>query len=275
MAGQRFALTAFTILALVSGSLLLAREEEKKPADKGSDRLEALAKKLNLSDQQKQQVKQLDTDFDKKGAPLLQQLCTQGHDKWLAVRNVFTEEQRAKLPEVLKTQAAKELQSVVQKLNLSDEQKQRVVKIREAFWKKFLNLDAKKGEKSCREYRELCMDTFAAAREVLTPEQLSKLPGMQSQDFHEGHDFALRHDHLKAIADQLGLSDEQRNQIQKLCASSEKKMDQPRAQFRQLCKEHCVAAAKVLNADQLAKLEELFPFKCLHEHPPGEEKKKE
>lgn len=274
MAGQRLALTAFTILALAFGSLLPAREEEKQPG-KRTDPLDAVASKLNFSDQQKQQIKQAHEDFDKKASPLIRQLCTLGRDKWLAVRDVLTEEQRAKLPEVLKAQAAKELQSIVQKLKLSEEQKQRVAKVRADFWKKYLNLDTQKSENPCREYRELCMSTFAAAREVLTPEQRTMMPKMQREDIYEGHDFALRENHLKEIADQLGLSAEQRKQIQESCASFEKKLEQPRTQLKHLCVEQCVAMEKGLNADQLAKFEELFPFKCLHEHPPGEEKKKE
>lgn len=265
MIWQRLAVTALTILAVASGRPLAAETEQKQPAGKGSDRLEALARKLNLSDRQKQQVKQIHADFDKKADPLIRQLCKQRGEEWQALQNVLNEGQRAKLKEVLKAQGAKELQSIAQKLNLSEEQKQRVAKIRGEFWNNFVSLSPDKGEHMCRDYRELYMEALAAASEVLTPAQLTKLPAIQRQDFQEGHDFVVRHEHVQAIGDQLGLSADQRNQIKQLCASCDKNCEQPLAKFKQVCKEECAALAKVLNADQRAKIHELFPFTFLCE----------
>ncbi|HEV3263479.1 MAG TPA: hypothetical protein VG013_41975 [Gemmataceae bacterium] len=276
MVWQRLALTAFTIMALASGRLLAAQPEQKQAAGKASDPLDAVARKLNLSERQKQQVKQTYADFDRKAEPLVRQLCTQRSEEWQAVQKVLNEEQRAKLPEVLKAQEAKELQSLAQKLNLSEEQKQRVEMIRKDFWKTFVNLSPQKGENLARDYRELYMEALAAASEVLTPAQLAKLPAIQREDFHEGHDFALRQEHVKAIADQLGLSADQRNQIKQLCASCGKKLEQPVAEFQRFCKEHHAGLENVLNADQRAKLHEIFPFTFLcEEQPAGEKKKKE
>ena len=156
--------------------------------------LDELARKLNLSDKQKQQVKQIYADFDRKANSLIRQLCTHRDEEWQALQKVLNEGQRAKLKEVLKAQGAKELQSIAQKLNLSEEQKQRVAKIRQEFWKKFQNLCTQKGENMAREYRQLYMEAVGAAREVLTPAQFAKLSAIQRQDFHEGHDFAVRQD---------------------------------------------------------------------------------
>jgi hypothetical protein len=255
MVWQRRALTALTILALASVSLLAAEP----------DRLDELARKLNLSDKQKQQVKQIYADFDRKADPLIRQFCTHRGDEWQALQKVLNEGQRAKLKQVLKAEGAKELQSIAQKLNLNEEQKERVEKIRQNFWNKFVNLSPQKSENMARDYRQLYMEAFGAAREVLTPAQLAKLPAIQRQDFHEGHDFVFRHEHVQAIADQLGLSADQRNQIKQLCASCDKKCEQPVAEFKQLCKEKCAALDKVLNADQRAKLQQIFPFSFLTE----------
>jgi hypothetical protein len=264
------------IVALASGRLLADQSEQKQPAGKESDRLDALARKLNLTDRQKQQVKQIYADFDKKADPLVRQLCTHRGEEWQALQKVLNEEQQAKLKQVLKAQGAKELQSIAQQLNLSEEQKERVEKIRQNFWNKFLNLSPQKSENMARDYRELYMEAFGAAREVLTPAQLAKLPAIQRQDFQEGHDFAVRHEHVQAMADQLSLRADQRNQLKQLCASCDKKCEQPLAAFTQLCKEECAALEKVLNADQRAKLHDMFPFSFMtEEHPAGEEKKKE
>jgi len=259
MGWQRLAVTAFTVLALAYGSLLPAQEKEKK----GSDRLDALARQLKLSDKQKQQVKQIYADFDRKAAPLIQQLCTERDKEWQTLQKVLNEKQRAKLKEVLKAQGAKELKDIAQKLNLTEKQKEQVDKIRKEFWKKFLSISAKKGETLAQEYRELHTETVAAGRKVLTPEQCNKLHGIQHQDFDEWHDYIFRPDHLKALGEQLGLGAAQIKQLQQDCAAHEKKLDKPRAQLKQLCKEGCSGLGKVLTAEQRAKLHEAFPFSFL------------
>jgi Spy/CpxP family protein refolding chaperone len=262
MAWQRLAVTAFMILALTSGSLLPAQEKGKQ-SGKETDRLDALALKLKLSDAQKEQVKKIYADFDKKAAPLVRQLCTQRGEEWEALQKILNDGQKAKLKEALEAQAAKELQSVAEKLNLTEEQKEKVKKIRQDFWKKFLNLSIQKGENMGREYRELHMDVVLAGRQVLTPEQCTKLHAIQKQDFDDWHDFIYRPDHLKALGEQLGLGAEKLKQLQEDCASHERKLEQPRAQIKDLCKEECAALEKVLNAEQKAKLHEVFPLNFL------------
>jgi protein-disulfide isomerase-like protein with CxxC motif len=243
-------------LALASVSLLAAQP----------DQLDAMARELNLSDRQKQQVKQIYADFDRKANPLIRQLCTNREEEWQALQNVLNEGRRAKLNEVLKAEAAKEMQSIAQKLNLSEEQKERVEKIRKDFWKKFQNVCTQKGENMAREYRQIYMEAVGAARQVLTPAQFAKLSAIQRQDFHEGlHDFAVRPAHLKAMAEQLGLGADQLNQMKQHCASCEKKRQRPEAEFKQLCKEECAALDMVLNAEQRAKLQHIFPFSFLAE----------
>jgi hypothetical protein len=253
MVWQRLALTVLMILALASGRLLAAQPEH----------LDALARELNLSDRQKQQIKQIYADFDGKANPLLRQLCTHRDEEWHALQNILSEGGRAKLNEVLKAQGAKELQSIAQKLNMSEKQKERAEEIRKEFWKKFLALSTQKGENIAREYRELHMDAVGAARGMLTPEQCTKLHAIQKQDFDEWHDYVFRHDHLKALGEQLGLSGAQLKQLQQICASHENKLEQPRAQLKQLCNEGCAALGKVLNAEQRAKLHDVFPFSFL------------
>jgi hypothetical protein len=273
MIWQRFAVTAFTILALTFPGVIRAQAREEQQGEKGTNRLDALARKLNLSERQKQQLEQIYADFDRKANPLIRQLCTHRDEEWQRLQNVLSEEQRAKLKEVLKAQGAKELQSIADKLNLREEQKKRVEKIRQDFWKKFLNLSTQKGEDLARQYREISMEAARAGREVLTPGQRNKLPAVQRQDFDEWHDYIFRHDHLKELGQQLGLSAAQLDRLQKACASCEKKLVEPRAQLKQLCREECVALQRVLNADQRARLHEVFPFHFLEVEQPAAEKR--
>jgi len=273
MVWQRLAVAAFTILALAYGSLLPAQAEEKQPAGKDSDRLDALARKLNLSDRQKQQVKAIYADFDRKADPLLRQLCKHREHEWQTLQTVLNEGQKAKLKEVFKTQGAKELQSIAQKLNLTAEQKEKVEKIRKDFLKKFLDLSMRKGENLAREYRELHAEVIAAAREVLTPDQRAKLPAIQKQDFDEFHDYIYQPDHLKALGEQLGLSAAQLNQLQQSCTTCEKEIVENRAKLKELCATECAALEKVLNAEQRARFHEVFPFHFLAAEQPSAEKR--
>jgi Spy/CpxP family protein refolding chaperone len=261
----RLAITALTVLLLASGSQLPAEE-------KGSDRIEELSHKLNFSDEQKQQVKQIYSDFDRKADPLIRQLCAQRGEEWQALQSVLSDQQREKLTEALKAQAAKEMESIAQKLNLTEEQKAKIEKIRKDFWTKFLALSTKKSKHLSQAYRELHMEVVAAGREVLTPEQREKLAAIQSQDLDDWHDFIYRQDHLKALGEQLGLSAEQVEQLQKLAASHEQKMQEPKAQLKQLCTAGCADLEKVLNSDQNARFHEVFPFHFLAVEKPTAEK---
>jgi Spy/CpxP family protein refolding chaperone len=248
---QRLAMTALAMVSLASTGLLLAADEAK-PA---TDRLDAAMDKVSLSDRQKQMMKKICADFDEKAGPLINKLCVQRREHWDAMVGVLTEEQRTKLPTAVKKSVDKE-------------QTQRVATIRAEFWKKFQSLCPEKGEKKgadiSREYRHLWMEALAKASEFLTKEQRAKLIALQRKEFNEWHDHTLRDEHMKSIADQLGLSAEQRKKINDLCSSHGKKCDEPRDKLAQLCKEGCASMEKVLTADQRAKLPEMFPFTFLN-----------
>ncbi len=256
MVAQRLATIVFPIVILALGGLLPA--EEPKP-----DRMEAAMEKLKLTDQQKQQCKKICAEFDKKADPLIQKLCVQRGEEWQAISKILTDDQRAKLPEVVKASAAKELQILAKKLNLNEEQKQQVAKIRAEFWKKYQKLEAQKDDSFCHQYRQLWMEALADVPKIMSEEQRAKLPAILRDEFQEWHDHTLREEHMKAMGDQLGLSAAQRKQINELCAAYEKKSEQPREQLKKLCTEGCASMDKILNADQRGKLHEMFPFKYM------------
>jgi Spy/CpxP family protein refolding chaperone len=273
---RRLAATALAILFLASASLLAAQENGTQTSDKESERLDALAQKLTLTDNQKKRLKEIYGDFDKKADPLIRKLCTLRGDQWQALDGILDDRQRGKLKDILKAQGAKELQSIVQKLALSDEQTKKVEKSRKAFWDEFLDLSVKRPENMARQYRELHAKAVDDARAVLTPEQRIKLPPLQHQDFDDWHDFIYRHDHLKAIGEQLGLSAAQQTQLKQLCAANEVKSAKLRSELKQVCKEECAALEMLLNAAQRARLEEVFPLNFLQmEHPAAEKGPKE
>jgi Spy/CpxP family protein refolding chaperone len=271
MGWQCLAGPTFTILALACGGVLPASAEQ--PAGNESNRLDELARKLNLTDKQKQQVEKIYADFDSKATPLLRQLCKHRNEQWQGLQSALTEGQRTKLKEAIKAQADKELQSIARKLNLSEEQTKRVERIRQDFWKKFLKVCTQQGANMARDYRELSMDATLAGREVLTDEQRAKLATIQRQDFDELHDFIFRHEHLKALGKQLGLSDGELNKLRRVCAAHEKKMEQPMAQLKELCTGGCASLQNVLNAEQRIRFHEVFPFHFLQAEQSAPEKR--
>jgi Spy/CpxP family protein refolding chaperone len=212
MVWQRLAFAVFTALTVASVGLLPAQEKQK--LDKGSERLEAAASKLQLNDEQKQQCRACCAEFQKKAEPLIKQLTTLRDEEWQAMGKVLTKDQRDKLSDVFKKLGDKELEGLSKKLNLTEEQKQQVKKIREEFSQQFLKISARKDEGLAREYHDLWMKTYTDVSKVLTKDQRPKLPGVVKQDFVEWLDFAYRPDTLKEVGEHLGLNAEQRKQIQ-------------------------------------------------------------
>src|SRR5258708_36300781 len=145
---QRITFVAFTALALAAGATTLsASPYASQSLGQHCKRLDALATKLALTDQQKEDLRKIHTDFRQKKAPLKQQLQTLRQEKREAMTRVLTEEQRGKVRAVIKEQWNKRWQAVAAKLNLSDEQKQRIEKVREMYGKKFSELAAQKDGK--------------------------------------------------------------------------------------------------------------------------------
>jgi Spy/CpxP family protein refolding chaperone len=271
MVGHRIAVTAFTILALAVGAGRLAAQEERSKAEgTRPDRLESLAAKLNLNDQQKEEVRKIESDFDRKLDPLEQKLWTLHQEERAAMCKTLTDDQRAKVHEVMRTTWDQELQTIGAKLGLNDEQKERIQKVRQQYEPKFRALmDEKvaKGEAGFRQFRELRAEAHKAMSQVLTDDQRAQLPGILREEFHKWHDAAARREMLNAIADKLGVNQEQREQLQKIQAEYNQQLEQPAAQFKRVRHEEHAAIEKILTPEQRTKLEDMLKIKSK-----GEEK---
>ena len=257
MVGRRMIGTALAILALAAGGSLVA--DAPKPAEqpaKGHDRLDAMAAKLGLNDQQKEQIRAIHTDFDKKTADLEHQLWTLHHDEHQAMSKVLTDDQRGKLPGILQAARNKELDEIATRLGLTDDQKKKLEAVREEHEKKFQELAAK-GEEGRVQFHELRHVFHEAIGKELTDDQRAKLPGILREEYTEWRDPEKRREHLKAVGDELGLNDDQRGQLKKIHEDFDQKTKEPLAQLKQAREDEHAAVNKILTDDQRQKLEAL------------------
>lgn len=263
MMGHRFAVTAFTILALAAGSGRVSAQEEERNKAEGTrfNRLEGLEAKLGLNDQQKQDVGKIQADFERKAEPLEQQLWKLHTQEHAAMCKVLSEQQRTKVRDVVKEVWQAEAQKIAARLNLTDDQKQQVRKIHEEYGPKFCALMEKEDADTFKEGRELRSRALKELRGVLTADQRAMLPGIMHHEFQRMHDAANRREQMKTIADKLELSNDQREQLQKLQADYNRQMEQPTAQFKQIHEDEVASISKVLTPEQRAKFEAAFKAK--------------
>jgi hypothetical protein len=246
-----YALAALT-LALTAGTSTVMADEKK------NDRTEALAAKLGLNEQQKEEIRKVFTDFEAKMEPIESQLWTAHREARAEISKMLTDEQRAKLPEVIRTERTRELQTVAAKLGLNDEQRAQVEITLKSYEKKFGDLTAQGNENGRKEFVELKHEMFAAVWKEINDEQRIRLPQVLRAEFHRFSNSQVRNDHVKAIQAKLGLSDEQKTQIEKLLADCNQKVEKPIAQMTELCQEECTAFEKILTKEQRSTLEEIM-----------------
>lgn len=258
MVWRRMAVTAFAIMALAVGGRLAADEPAKtEPPAKGHDRLDAMAAKLGLTDQQKNDIRTVHAEFDKKLSDAEHQVWTLHHEEREAMSKVLTDEQRTKMPMVLKAARDKELQEIAGKLGLTDDQKKKLEAVREEHEQKFHEAAAQQGDEGRGRYRDLRRVFYEAIGKELTDDQRAKLPGVLREEYQEWRDPATRREHLKAISDELGLTAEQKDSMKKIHDEYDQKTEKPAAELKQLRADERAAVDKVLTDEQRAKVQEM------------------
>jgi len=268
MVWRRMAVTAFAILTLAAGGRLAADEPKAEPPAKGHDRLDAMAAKLGLTDQQKNDIRTVHAEFDKKLSDAEHQLWTLHHEEHEAMSKVLTDDQRAKVPMVLKAARDKELQAIASKIGLTDDQTKKLEAVREEHETKFHELAAK-GEEGRAQFHELRHVFFEAIGKELTDDQRAKLPGVLREEYHEWRDPATRRAHLKAIGDELGLTTEQKDSMKKIHSEYDEKTAKPAAELKQMREDEHAAVDKVLTPEQRTKVQELRKERESGEKKPG------
>jgi hypothetical protein len=259
MVRYRLAALAAAVAVLAAGTGKFTAAEPKDEIGKGHDRLEALAAKLGLSNQQKEEMHKIHADFQKQAEPIENQLWALHHAEYRQLREVLKDEQRSCLPEVLKAIREREFQAVAAKLGLSDEQKQQIEKVREDYAMRFHDLirDKQPGENVHKQFRELRRQFMAAIRPDLNDEQRALLPVIMHEEYRYWHNPEVERAYLKAVGDKLGLTPEQKEKVQKICAESDPKIEKLDAQLKTLHDEEHAAFHKALTPEQRTKLREL------------------
>jgi Spy/CpxP family protein refolding chaperone len=258
MMSRRYLILACALFTLVGSGRLLADEAKAPAPDTRHKRLEALAAKLGLDDQQKEQVRKIHTEFVSKAAPIRQQLTALHREQREAMSKVFTEEQRSKLKDAFKAAREQKWQAAVAKLKLTDEQKQRIEKVRAEYGKRFEELASQKGEDRQQQFRALRHEKYQAIGRELTDEQRAELREMVWKEFRQRHDPEARMAFWKGISEKLDLSAEQKDQLAKIRADFAAKKEKPAAALKELRRDQHAALAKVLTEEQRTKLQELW-----------------
>jgi Spy/CpxP family protein refolding chaperone len=258
MASRRLAVTALTALALVAGSAIATRANADQSAGKDHERLAAWASKLGLSNEQQEQVKKICNDCAERADPLEEQLWKLHHEEFDAVKQVLTQEQREKLPAAIKAEMTKEIRMIADKLNLSDDQRQKLATIREECEPKFREVCAQSTDSARKKMHELRSEFFADARRVLTDDQKAKFTGVLRQEFHQWRDPVARHQRLEEIGEQVGVSSDQKAQIQKIMAEYQPKIERTASQLKDIFHEERASIEKVLTDEQRTKAHEMW-----------------
>jgi Spy/CpxP family protein refolding chaperone len=162
-----------------------------------------------------------------------------------------------------------ELQKIADKLGLTEEQRQKIGKVREEYEKKFHDLAAQKekGEKVHRQFRALRHEFIAAVRPELTDEQRAKLPVILREEHRQWRNPVTRREIFKSIGEKLGVTPEQKEQIKKIRDEYNPKVEPLVTKLKEMHQEEHAAIEKVFTDEQRAKWQELRKSRGL-----GEEK---
>jgi Spy/CpxP family protein refolding chaperone len=252
---HRLAVAALTALALAASA---AARADNPPGGKDQERMTAWASKLGLSNQQQEQIRKVCTDFEDRADPVEEQLWKLHHEAFDAVKATLTQEQRDKLPEVIKTDMAREGKALADKLGLSEEQRQKVERIREEYEPKFREVCSQSSDAARKQMHQLRSEFIHDVRQVLSDEQRAKFWGVMREEFHRWRDPVARHERLEELANQLGVSADQKAQIQKVCGEYRPRFEKAATQLKELCHEHRAAVEKVLTDEQRTKARDLL-----------------
>jgi Spy/CpxP family protein refolding chaperone len=255
MASHRLLVTALTALALAAGT---SRTYADQPSGKDQARLNAWASKLGLNQQQQERIHNLCNQFAERAEPVEEKLWKMTHEEFDQVKGVLTPDQRDKLPGAIKAEMTTECRMLGEKLNLTDAQREKIARIREEYEPKFREVCTQSSETARKKMRELRSEFFADIRSVLSDDQKAKFFGVLRQEFNQWRDPVARHERLEELANQLGLSGEQRSQVQKIHAEYRPRIERLATQFKEICNEEKAAISKELTDEQRTRAQEMW-----------------
>jgi hypothetical protein len=258
MASHRLAVTALTALALAAAPAFVSRVSADQPGGRNRELLSAFASKLGLSNEQQERVQRICNDFAERAEPVEEQLWKIHHEALDQVKGILTPEQREKLPNAIKAEIGKEVRMVADKLGLSEDQRQKLHRIREEFEPKFREVCAQSTDAARKQMRELRSEFIADVRRVLNDDQRAKFFGVLRQEFHQWRDPVARHQRMSEIGEQLGVNADQKAQIQKIRSEFEPKVERAASQLKEIFQEERASFDKVLTDEQRTKAQQMW-----------------
>jgi Spy/CpxP family protein refolding chaperone len=265
---------AFGLVLLGTGNLLRAQEGRQFSPDLEqlresiSERLQAVGDKLGLTDVQRNKIREAHQGFAEKYQALRSQRRELLNSELEALGHVLTPDQReiAKgYVEDIKSAAtghdgpmvgpiaetlADRLHGIVDKLNLTPEQWTKIRQAHAPFAEKYR---AQRAER-----HKLVQEELQAASEVLTPEQREKVKNyIEARTVHSPVVQSVA-ERLRAAADHLGISTEQRTKIREAHRGFTEQYHALNDQREQLLQEELKAVGTILTPEQREKVSNFF-----------------
>jgi hypothetical protein len=251
------AVMAFAALVLAAGEdSLPTQTKECQAGGKHCRRLDARAGKLGLSDTQKKEIRKISADFHQKAAPIKEQVWRLRREKRREMGKLLTEEQRGKERDVIRAEWDRKWQASAARLNLNDEQKQRIEKIREKYRTQFRNL-AGQDSSTHEQFRELRHAKIHAIGREMSTEQRHRYHRQVWAERRQRRSPEARREFWNGVGSNLGVSAEQKEQFKKLHAEYAAKIAKPVSQLQGLRHDRRAAVKNVLTKEQRSKLREM------------------
>lgn len=240
----------YSILALVAALFsVAAAQAADDAAGKNHCVLDAFAKKLEFTPEQKTQVAAIHEDAEKKLAPLCESIWLLHWTHHQNVLQILSAEQRNELPNIVKAERTRMLKQFSDKLALTDDQKAAVEKMCNEYGPKFQQLDPK-DPKVSEKFQSLKSEHFEAFCRILTDDQRVKLPALIQEELQAGRTPSSKSELRNAMVEKLGLTDDQKQRLDKVCDEYATKIEEQKTRIRDLCKEKQAAIEKVLTEPQ-------------------------
>lgn len=244
--------TAMIALAIAFVGTAWAAEDTKT---RGQCVQNAIAARLEFTPEQKEQAAKICSEYEGKSAPVCEKLWTLQNNHRHAVLQILSTEQRAKLPEIVKAEGEKILDSFTTKLQLTDAQRKELEKICTEYGPKYEELADSKDTRKSEKFQDLRAAHFEAMCKVLNDDQRVKLPVLIQEEI-QARTPSSKSDIRNAIVDRLGLDADQKARLDKVCDDFGPKIEEQKVQLWQLCKDKHAAISKILTEAQRVKFEE-------------------
>jgi Spy/CpxP family protein refolding chaperone len=271
---------SYALIVAVAGLASVARAQESRDIrpevdllkQSVSERLQAAAEHLGLTQEQRDKIKAAHESFAAQRQAMREQRHELYQNDLKAISSILTEEQRKKAEELMedrfdspRTDAspvawaeeallhdsfAHKLKVAAEQIGLSSEQRYQI--------KERLSGSSEKYREQRRARRKLVDEEFKAICEFLSPEQREKARRYLEQRLLTASVVQSVAERLQAAADKLGLTPEQRDRIVETYKTYDEKYEKCCDDRRELLKSELKAAGEILTPEQREKVRNYF-----------------